>query len=200
MDERLIAQKPYHAVREPKYNVLYGTTRSPGDWRYIIDNYAIGQFTTVANATIQVPITMQIVLDNKRLMQWPGSTQLFLCLRSYAHAAIVRNLATSVGMTVIFQDNSGMGVPLGATESDIPMSLQSEILFPSAITDSGILTVGNLIVRLEATGTTATYDYMLAFSYAYMIASDTPYERIRDTKGGLLHVPGSDVDTRDHIN
>lgn len=199
IDERLVEMKPHHAIRDVKFNELYGTTRGAGDWRYLVDNYAIGQFTTIAGATIQVPVTMQIALDNKRLMQWPGSTQLFLCLRSYAQTPIVKTLTTPVGMTTIFQDNAGMGVPVMATISDTPQNMTSIILFPSAITDSGILTVGNLLVKLDPTGTTATYDYMLAFSYAYMVATETPYEHPKQTKGGPLHVTGSKADSRDSV-
>jgi hypothetical protein len=199
VDKRLLESKPYHPIMVPKLNELYSTLRTGGDWRYCIDNYAIGQFTPVAGATIQVPVTMAIALDNKRLSQWPGSTQLYLCMRAYAHTPVVQTLATVVGMTVIFQDNSGMGVPVGANLSNVPQNTQNLILFPSPIVDAGMLTVGNLLVKLEATGTVTTYDYMLAFSYAYLMASDTPYERPIDTKGGPLYVSGSKSDTRNPL-
>jgi hypothetical protein len=199
IDTRLLEMKPYHPIMVPKLNELYSTMRTGGDWRYTVDNYAIGQFTTIAGATIQVPITLAIALDNKRLSQWPGSTQLFLCIRAYSQAPLVQVLATVVGMTTIFQDNAGMGVPLMATLSNVPQNTSNIILFPSPIVDAGMIAVGNLLVKLDPTGTPATYDYMLAFSYAYLMVSDTPYERPTDTKGGPLYVPGSKADSRNAL-
>lgn len=199
IDTRLLETKPYHPIREAKLNELYSTMRTGGDWRYCIDNYAIGQFTTIAGATIQVPVTMAIALDNKRLMQWPGSTQLYLCLRAYSQTPVVKTIATVVGMTTIFQDNSGMGVPVMASLSDTPQNYSSIVLFPSPIVDAGILTVGNLLVKLDATGTPVTYEYMIGFSYAYLMATDTPYERATVTKGGPLYVDGAKADSRNTI-
>lgn len=200
IDMRLLETKPYHPIKVAKLNELYSTMRTSGDWRYTIDNYAVGQFTTVAGSTVgPFPVTMAIALDNKRLMQWPGSTQMYICIRAYSQAPQVKTLATVVGMTTVFQDNSGMGVPLCASLSDTPQNTQSVILFPSPIVDAGMVTVGSLLVKLDATGTPATYEYMLSFSYAYLLATDTPYERSMDTKGGPLYAPGSKADARNHI-
>jgi hypothetical protein len=171
----------------PRYNELYSSLRTRGDWRYAIDNYAIGQFTTIANTTLQVPVTLAIALDNKRLSQWPDAINLYLCLRAFALAPLVKVLATVVGLTVVFQDTGGLAIPIGATESDTPINSQTVILFTTPITDPGIMNIGTLLVKLEPTGTPATYDYMIGVSYAYLAATVEPYTSEKSVSSEQSH-------------
>lgn len=191
-DTRPIEYKPHQPIFEPRYNVLYGSLRTEGGWRYAIDNYANGTVLTVANATTVVAVKLTLALDHKRLSEWPNATQLFLCIRNFSLAPQAAPTTAGV-IDVQYQDTiGGQLIPIGDMVSNSQMNIGLTTLIPTPITDPGILTVGNLLFFLNTGATVGTLNWQMAFSYAYMLPANEP-NHATHTKGGPTHVRGSHV-------
>lgn len=178
-DTRPIAVKPRLPVLEPSLNRLYGSGRSEGDWRYFIDNYAVGTLTTIANTVVTTAILLANP-PNMRLLQWPQAVQAFLVIRKFSMAP--QSAITTVGaVDVQFNDLAGNIIPMGDFVSSGNLAYDVDSIIPTAIVDPGVGTVGagvgNLLVKLAGTTpTVSVYNYQIAFSYAYLLPSLEGYE------------------------
>lgn len=176
-DTRPLALKRRMPVLEPEYNTLYGTGRSEGDWRYFVDNYAVGTLTTSANATVTTAVTLTLA-PNWRLSQWPAAINLYLCIRKFSMAP--QSAITTVGaIDVQYNDLiGGQLIPMGDFVSSSSIAYDVDTIIPTPITDPGITAVGNLLVKLSGTTpTTSVYNWQIAFSGVYLLPSLEGYGR-----------------------
>ena len=176
------ALKQEYAIREARFNRLYGSDRVQNSWRWRIDEYATGTITSIANA--QATATVTLANDPYwRLSRWPGARQLFLCLRSFSLCPRV-SLTTVGNLACLYQDaTTGRTIPLGVFPSTSGGNDSSEILL-SPITDPDNLTLGIIQVTLNGTSpSTGTYDYQIGFSAAYLLPElrgyDKPFYEVR---------------------
>lgn len=183
-DTRPVAMKQRAPILLPRLNLLYGTGRSEGDWRYFVDNYALGTLTTSANATVTTAIKLTNP-PNWRLEQWPEAVHLYLCIRKFSLAA--QSAITTVGaVDCQFNDQFGNIIPLGDFVSSANINEDINVIIPTPITDPGNTAVGNLLVALNGTTpTTSVYNYQMGFSAVYLLPSLEGYnvEHIRRVLG-----------------
>lgn len=185
-DPRLRVKRPKELISDVQVNDLYGTTRSKGEWRYLIDNYAKGTITTIAGQTVSVAIALAVP-PHFFLSRWPGAIALYFCIRQFSISPQTATFATAGALDIVFQDQAGNIIPLGDTLNSSIVNMGLVSLIPTAITDPDNQSIGNLQVALTAAATTGTYNYQLAFSAAYLLPSLKGYSY--ETKGGDAHEP-----------
>lgn len=169
VDTRPKLLKPVEFLPMPHFNRMYGTLRHDDGWRYVIDNYASGTVTTVANATTTVAV--KLTLDpHWRLEQWPGGTQVFLAIRQFSIAPQTATFATPGAIDVLYQDTiGGQIIPLGDFVSSQGYTIFLQSLIPTPLTDPDVQNVGNLLFALNTGATPGTYNWQMGFSGAYML-------------------------------
>lgn len=182
-------------VREPRYNHLYGPTRVLDSWRYEINEYVSGTITTSANAQA----TANVTLTNSpylRLSRWPGARSVYTVLRVFALAPRA-TIATIGTLVCVYQDMiGGKSIPLGVFPSSSGGNDYLETLISTPITDTDVEALGQIQVTLNGTSpTTATYDWQIAFSFAYLLPElrgyDKPFYEVRgelDEKSLTKHI------------
>lgn len=173
-DPRPIATRTRAKVLEPSLNKLYGSGRSEGDWRYFVDNYAVGTLTTVLNTAVKTPIALANP-PNMRLLQWPFTVLAYLVIRKFSMAP--QSAITTVGaVDVQFNDVAGNIIPMGDFVNNSNISYDVDTIIPTAIVDTGLQNVGNLLVQLNGTSSTVSvYNYQIGFSYAYLLPNMDGY-------------------------
>jgi hypothetical protein len=197
IDHRGIETKPFEPIFHPQYNRLYSTLRTEADWRYTVDNYAAGNFTTIANATVSTAVTLTVTQDHKRLSEWPNGVQLYLVVRQCAVSPTTATFATVGSVDLRYQDSiGGQLIPLGVMLNNTNFNQGYVTLIPTPITDPGVINVGNILAFLNTGATVGTYLWQISFSYAYLLPTDEPHQFGPKAKGGDIHVNGSTAHTR----
>lgn len=176
-DQRPLMVKHPQLIRKVDLNKMYGTLRTENGWRYIIDNFAKGTVTTIANQTVSAAVAL-ILTPNWRLEQWPGATQMFLVIRQFALSPQTATFATAGTIDIIYQDTiGGQQIPLGDMLNNASLNSDMVRLIPTPITDPNVTAIGNLLVTLNTGATVGVYNWQLSFSGAYLLPSLKGYSR-----------------------
>jgi hypothetical protein len=161
----------------PQYGELYGSLKTKGGWRYMVDNYANGTITTVAASQQTATVTLKLP-PNWSLERYPGATQLFLCIRQFALAPQAP-LTTLGDLVCLYQDTvGGQILPLGVFPSTTGGNANLTSIIPTPITDPGNTNIGTLLVSLSSGATAGTYDWQLSFSAAFLLPNIEGYKQI----------------------
>jgi|SRR5579859_183636 len=190
-DTRLQAYKQRAKILDPEYNLLYGSTKTDGGWRYVIDNNAVGTVTTAANTAVTATVTLALA-PHLAISRWPGAINAYLVIRQFSMSA--QSAITTVGsIKVVYQDQiGGQQIPLACFVSNSSLNQGMTTLIPTPITDPDITAVGQLTVTLTGTTpTTSVYDWQLSFSYAYLLPCLEGYtqESINEVLKGTTDAP-----------
>jgi hypothetical protein len=180
-DERLHMRKPVQARMVPSYNTLYGSLRSPDSWKNVIDNFARGTITTVANATTLVNVTLANP-PHFLLSRWPGANQFYLCIRQFSMAPQTATFATSGALDIAYNDLiGGQIIPLADIVNNQSVSITDvAFLIPTPITDpDSNAPVGQLSVALNTGATPGTYNWQISFSAVYLIPELHGYDIVQ---------------------
>jgi hypothetical protein len=183
-----LAYKQDIPILIPRYNVLYDSFRTKQGWRYAADYYANGTVTTVAGSAVLVDVDLTLPTNtqspNWRLEQWPGGTQVFLCIRFFSVGPQTASLATAGEIDVLFYDDFGNIAPLGVVPNNGFYNNNNDTIMPTPLTDSGAANVGVLSFTLNSGATVGTYSWQMAFAAAYMLPAMKAYdlEKISDEK------------------
>lgn len=172
--------KPLEYFYHPEYNILYGSLRTEGGWRYTIDNIATGNVTTIAGAVTASPVSLAIP-PFTRISQWPGAVQAYLVIRHFCVAPSTATFATAGELEVQYVDSiGGFIIPLAdIINSQSFNSLDNTILIPTPITDPSVKAVGTLNFALSAGATVGTYLWQMGFAYAYLLPAPEPKQGAR---------------------
>lgn len=176
IDRRPKLHKERQLYLHPHYNKLYGTLRTDGGWRYESINYAKGTLTTVAGSTVTAQVNL-VLTPNLRLSQWPGAVQAYYVIQNFFFTSQGTTITTQGCNETIFISSGGYVVPMGEIQNSAQYNQGGlDYIIPDAIVDPAITNLGQLSVTLTAGATTATYNWMLGFSVAYLLPELRPYE------------------------
>jgi hypothetical protein len=171
---------PQHLV--PRYNTLYGTLRTEQGWRFTTDNWANGTLQTSLTLPVQADINMNLT-QNARTSQWPGGVQYYLVIRFFG---IAPQTSQAGSIECVYFDDSGYPVPLGEFLANAGGNQNYDHIIPSPIADPSNQDVGILQVTLNGGVTTAPLlNWMLGFSYAYLLPSRHGYDL--KPEGAFMH-------------
>lgn len=167
--------KPLDYFYHPEYNVLYGSLRTDGGWRYTIDNIATGNVTTVAAATTPSVVKLAIA-PFTRISQWPGAVQAYLVIRRFSIAPSTATFTTLGEIEIQYVDLiGGFIIPIGdMINSGQINAIDTDIIIPTPITDPSVTNVGTLNFALSTGATVGTYLWQMGFSYAYLLPASEP--------------------------
>lgn len=180
--------KPLEYFYHPEYNILYGSLRTEGGWRYTIDNIATGTVTTIAAQTVASAVSLTIP-PFTRISQWPGAVQAYLVIRHFCVAPSTASFATAGELEIQYVDSiGGFIVPMADIINNQSFnSLDNSILIPTPITDPSVKAVGTLNFALSSGATVGTYLWQMGFAYAYLLPAPEPKQGARP-KSTNVHV------------
>lgn len=151
--------KPLIPHRKPHFNVLYGSLGTENGWRYTIDNYATGSFTSGAvNVPVLTPVTLAQA-QTWKLMQWPGAVNMYLCLRRF-----------SIAPYQVSDIPSSVEVQIPATAGALTVTNQPGVLVSAVVTATGASALtfqdgaGNIIGEVLSS---ATVGQEISFNNAF---------------------------------
>ena len=181
-DDRIRMTKQSEKLLVPALNRIYSSIGTDQGYELCADGYCSGQVTTVAG--VAVPVTLSFTPNGPWLTsKWPGSTQVYPVITFFSIAPETA-IATIGNISVYYIDTSGITIPLGVFVSGNASQSSRELIIPSSITDPGNKKIGTLTFLLQGTTpSTATYDFQLGLSAAYVLPA----------------IKGYRVDTYDHL-
>lgn len=196
--EKLPTLQPqlYHTtdkVLVPELNKYYDSLGTPQGYRHCGDAWATGIITTVAGQTVSTNISYSLN-SREKLSNWPGSVQLFPVLRFFSASS--QTAITTVGsISALYQDVSGMVVPLGVFASNSTLNFGDDTIIPSPITDEGSNFSASVSFLLEGTTpSTATYRFSVSLGFAYLLPARKGY-KIEELRGTDQQLHGTSYRT-----
>lgn len=172
--------KPLDYFYHPEYNILYGSLRTEGGWRYTVDNIATGNVTTIAGATVTSAVSLAIA-PFTRISQWPGAVQAYLVVRHFCVAPSTATFTTAGELEIQYVDSiGGFIIPMADIINNQSFnSLDNSILIPTPITDPSVKAIGTLNFTLSSGATVGTYLWQMGFAYAYLLPAPEPKQGAR---------------------
>lgn len=158
----------------PRFNLLYDSVKSGGNWHRVIDFVIEGNFTAVNGTPVRTALLASSVFGVQGMNsgslsgigQYPKAPYLYLCVR---HFSMAGRAGTQTGTMVMhYEDYQGKVAPFGVISGATNLNIHEAYLMPSPITDSDQANYGNLYALL-AGATPDTWDFQIGFSVVYCL-------------------------------